>query len=58
MTNEDAVTDILISRAILKRSYDMADKMYSTNPQFDLSSYLSTKRTEPSRFGPKYIFVK
>lgn len=59
LTNEDIVTTILTDREILKRP-DIQDSndIYATNPTYDLSSYLRTKKKEPGRFGPKYIFVK
>lgn len=59
LSNEDIVTDILVNREILKRS-DAPDRngLYTTNPNYDLTNYLNTNKYTPSRFGPKYIFVK
>ena len=57
LTSEDIVTNILTNREILKRN-DSLESQYSTNPNYDLTNYLNTKKPEPSRFGAKYIFVK
>ena len=61
LSNEDAVTNILSNREILKRQ-DAPEvfegKQYSTNPNYDLTLYMKTAKPEPGRFGPRYIFVK
>ena len=57
ISNEDLVTGILTKQEILKKSNIVNNQM---NPisEYDLGEYLAHKKSEPSRFGSKYIFVK
>ena len=57
LSHEDIVTRLLSKREILEHNNNI-NKLYSTNPAYDLNLYLKNKKTEPSRFGDKYIFVK
>jgi len=62
-TNEQIVTNLLSDREILQYIADYGfngdgSMQYSSNPSYDLTSFMKTKIPEYSRFGNKYIFVK
>ena len=61
ITHEDIVTRILSKCEIINVNFqddDLKEKMFVSNPLYDLTHFLKTAGPEPSRWGAKYIFVK
>ena len=59
--SENVVTDMLVKNEIIRRqdspdAFESGSK-YSTNPKYDLTSYLSTSNKKVSKFGSRYKFV-
>ena len=62
-TNEQIVTGLLSDREILQYIADYGfngdgSVQYTSNPSYDLTSFVNTKIPEQGRFGNRYIFVK
>lgn len=63
LTSEDIVTQLLSGQEILgvgMSTFGLKERtpIYVTESSYNLGEFLKNKKTEPSRFGAKYIFVQ
>ncbi len=55
LTSEETVTKLLSANEILHVS---GNKLFSSNPLYDLGEFLENIKNTPSPYAGKYIFIK